>query len=707
MAAKLNSAVKKGDLKLVQQLLEDGADINAKVECGWTPLHSAVQRKSEEIVNFLLENGADPLARKDNGATPFILAGVIGNVKLLKLFLDKGSCINEYDINGFTAFMEAACYGHKEALEFLYQNGADPNQRREVDEIKKAVKKGGATALMDAASHGHFALVKILVEEMGADVNICDNQDGNALIHALSEDKGRKGREDSALFLLKNKIDANKRDVNGKTVLILAVERESLDLVEAILKLDEVDLDDADENNETALHVAVEKKNKDISKLLCEKGARVDDDVLDIARRNYQTDMIELLQKYQSEDTPRQPEIYKEFSSNRWKSKLQKLNQMHRPMIGKLKIFQYQDLWIQKTTQGGVYLGFYDGKEVAVKVFWKAAENAKREKACLEKCQTSKYLVKFCGSEERKSCLYLCLSLCEKNLQEYFKEESNATMESKKILKIIFEAVNELHAFRFGHQELHPSNILIDVTGKIFLADFDKSREITDDTKYSVISEDLKGLQKLILYVVMRGQWDFEDLPTEYPDTVQENWKEIEDLRRKLEVSDQTPLDDSLLEKLIYHPYFWPKETKYRVLSKIWNEIRAAHATKKDKKVNVLKSKDDIVSALKSEDDPFMDWKTKIDKKVLDSMIFLDKDKGNKKSNKKVKRLYRCGVADLLKLIRNMGEHYSEKDAEVHEIIRDPADYFLNLFPDLTIYVYQRLCNSDYSKYFPNPNNSS
>lgn len=59
----------------------------------------------------------------------------------------------------------------------------------------------------------------------------------------------------------------------------------------------------------------------------------------------------------------------------------------------------------------------------------------------------------------------------------------------------------------------------------------------------------------------MRGQLDFENLPTECPETVKENWKEIEDLRRKLEVSDQTTLDDSLLEMLIYHPYFWPKET--------------------------------------------------------------------------------------------------------------------------------------------------
>uniref|UniRef100_A0A670Y6W1 Ribonuclease L n=1 Tax=Pseudonaja textilis TaxID=8673 RepID=A0A670Y6W1_PSETE len=607
MATELNTAVKNGDLMLVRQLLEDGADINAKVEYGWTPLHSAVQINSKKIVKFLLEKGADPLARKDNGATPFILAGLTGNVKLLKLFLDKGSSINECDINGFTAFMEAACEGKEKALRFLYKRGADVNQRREVDENKKAVKKGGATALMDAAKHGHFALVKILIKKMGADINICDNRDGNALIHALSEEENwNKSRQKLALFLLKNNIDAKKRDVKGKTVLILAVERESLALVKAILKLDEVDLDDADENNETALHVAVKKKNIAIAKLLCEKRARVDNDVLDIARRTYQDKMIKLLQKYKSPDSPRQPEEIlrrncQEFSSNRWKSKLQKLSQMHRPMIGKLKIFEYQDLWIQKTTQGGVYLGFYAGEEVAVKVLWKGSENAQREKMCLEKCRNSKYLVKFRGSEERKAILYLCLTLCEKNLQEYFKEENSTAMESKKILKKIFQAVKELHAFGFGHQELHPSNILIDVTGKIFLADFDKSREITDDTKHSVISEDLQGLQKLILYVVKRGELDFEHLPTECPKTVKEH-KEIEDLRGKLKLPDKTTLADSLLEMLIYHPYFWSKEKKYSALRDIGNEIRTAHATKTN----------GILKALKCEHDPFMDWQEKV-----------------------------------------------------------------------------------------------
>ncbi|XP_067323726.1 2-5A-dependent ribonuclease [Anolis sagrei] len=702
----LNNAVRYGSIETVQQLLKDGRDINSKVKGGWTPLHSAVQRNKEDIVYLLLREGADPQPRKDNGATPFILAGINGNVNLLKLFLEKGSDINECDINGFTAFMEAAWYGKEEALRFLYENGADVNLGRVVDEEKKALNKGGVTALMDAAKQGHVTVVEALVKEMNADVNICDNQGRNALIHAfhLGEDKNwKKDKEDIVLFLLERGADLTKRDESGKTTLILAVERQSQVVVEAILDRNEVDVDDADKNSRTALMIAVETKNYDIARVLCEKGARTDiGNLLEIASQSYNNEkIIELLQQFGSSHIPSQPMVKWTSSSIRWGLQLQDLYGRYRPMIGKLKIFQYQDFRIQRNSQGGVYLGLYDGEAVAVKIFCIDAENAEREKTCLEKCRTSNHLMKFCGWEERKNCLYLCLSLCERTLEEYFKMGDKADMRSNDILKTVFLSVKELHEFGFGHQDLHPSNILIDVTGKIFLADFDKCRKITgDDHKDHIISKDLQDLEKLAVYVAMRGRAQFEDLPTECPIDVDDRM-EIDDLRERLNSLEECiPVCDQL-EHLLQHPYFWSKQMKYRVLRDVGNEsdIKARNTKQHNEDSELLK-------ALNREEHPFMDWTKKINEEFLNCMADPFSERDKKKKNRPKKSYENC-VTDLLKLIRHTGEHLKEKDEQVKDIVGEPADYFLNLFPNLTIYVYRCLYNTQYAKHFPNAQNPS
>ncbi|KAH0618282.1 hypothetical protein JD844_017332 [Phrynosoma platyrhinos] len=638
-AEELNNAVRFGTIETVRQLLEKGTDINSKVSDGWTALHSAVQANKEEIVHLLLEKGADPHVKKDNGATPFIIAGITGNVNLLKIFLEKGADINECDVNGFTAFMEAAWYGMEAALRFLYENGADVNLGRVVDEEKKALNKGGVTALMDAARQGHFTLVKALVKEMNADMNICDNQGRNALIHALlvTEQKGwDRGKEDIALFLLEQGVDVNKRDENGKTTLILAVERQSQAVVVAILERNDVDVDDADKNSRTALMVAVETRNHDIAKMLCERGARTDiGNLLEIASQTYSNGrIITLLQKYGSSPIPSQPRVQWTPTSKRWGSKLQDLYRRYRPMIGKLKIFEYSDFRIQRSSQGGVYLGFYDVEAVAVKIFC-VSENSEREKTCLEKCRTSNHLVKVCGWEQWKACLYLCLTLCEMTLEEYFKVNDNANMKSKDILKTVFMAVNELHGFGFGHQDLHPSNILIDVSGKVFLADFDKSRKITDDQKDCIISEDLQA-----------------KCPEDVADCM-----EIEDLHRSLKLPDKNTQASEQLGHLMNHPYFWNEEMKYMFLTKVGNESDIK--TYKTKHQN---STSEILKALNHEEHPFKGWTTeKVHQEVLDCMggPFQDKKKPNKN-----KRVFEDCVTDLLKLIRDLDAHYSEKSEQ-------------------------------------------
>ncbi len=45
-------------LEIAKLLVEKGADVNAVVENGWTPLHGAAYSGSDGIVQFLVDSGA-------------------------------------------------------------------------------------------------------------------------------------------------------------------------------------------------------------------------------------------------------------------------------------------------------------------------------------------------------------------------------------------------------------------------------------------------------------------------------------------------------------------------------------------------------------------------------------------------------------------------------------------------------------------------
>ncbi|NXH85977.1 RN5A ribonuclease, partial [Edolisoma coerulescens] len=662
--SKLNAAVKNRDKEAVLELLEQGADVNSKVDSGWTPLQTAVQTGEEGLVRLLLDRGASLHARKDNGGTAFTEAGIAGNVDILKLLLERGSNINDQDINGFTAFMEAAWYGKEEALRFLYSRGAEVNLRRVTSEEKARLHKGGATALMDACRECHFSAVKILVQEMGADVNICDNRDRNALIHALKKGSDKK-RYDSAVsivrFLLEHGVDVKSKDECGKTALILAVEMESPELVTALLKKDEIDIDDADEEGNTALMVAVEKGDCNIAKLLCEKGARTDDgNLIAVARRNRSLSMENLLREHKAKFVPETPRAW-EPNSKRWRAQLKKLDQMYRPMIGKLKIFPY----IQQRIQDGIYLGLHGGTEVAVRIT-RSAEGDE-EKRFFEQCSHCEHLLKLFQSEKEKGCMYLCFPLWEKNLQEHL-QDPEGQKDYKAALKMIFQALRELHSLRFAHQDLQPGNFVIDLGGKIYLADFSNKRRLIEGQE-ELVNSDLEASSLrinlwLVLYVLTGGrkplqQVGIKDLAPNSPD-----YTEALDLVQSLSSHDERGL-----EGLSKHPYFWSSQSRFNFLKSIWNQIKDIQNRK-----SIFQGPNVTKTIF-----PYPQWTRKIDKDILDVME-------NPRNAKPFK--YSNDVTGLLRLMRNMDEH---KDEGISNKIGDYAEYFLKVFPKLTIYVYNSL----------------
>ena len=170
-ASTLPLAACMGDLGRMKALVEQGADVNAKDEFGWTPLYWAASTGQTAAAEFLVAQGADVQAKTKDEATPLHQAASAGEVRLVELLISKGAGVNVQDTQGNTPLHRAVGSGHKALVELLISKGAGVNVQ----------DKGGITPLHRAVGgSGHKALVEFLIAR-GADANIRDNQGRTAL----------------------------------------------------------------------------------------------------------------------------------------------------------------------------------------------------------------------------------------------------------------------------------------------------------------------------------------------------------------------------------------------------------------------------------------------------------------------------------------------------------------------------------------------
>lgn len=155
-AEPIHEAAFDGNAELVEQLLSEGADVNAPDPTG-TPLQWALFAGQEEVARVLLEHGADPNVEGEAGA-PLQMAISGGNAEMVELLLDHGA--NPNVGHRSTPLVAAARIGSLEIIKLLLQNDADPNFST-ID---------GTTGLHEAAGKGALDIVELLVEQ-GADVN--------------------------------------------------------------------------------------------------------------------------------------------------------------------------------------------------------------------------------------------------------------------------------------------------------------------------------------------------------------------------------------------------------------------------------------------------------------------------------------------------------------------------------------------------------
>ncbi|KAL8833668.1 MAG: hypothetical protein Q9176_007869 [Flavoplaca citrina] len=105
---------------MVMLLLQNGADVTAQSDGGWTPLHNAAEKGHEDVALLLLEGTADVNATTSSGMTPLHWSARNGHTDLVKLLLRQpGIRVHRKDSFEETPMLGAAQNGHIDIARLL------------------------------------------------------------------------------------------------------------------------------------------------------------------------------------------------------------------------------------------------------------------------------------------------------------------------------------------------------------------------------------------------------------------------------------------------------------------------------------------------------------------------------------------------------------------------------------------------------------
>lgn len=162
--------VRAGRPEAVKLFLSAGMSPDVQ-DYGYTPLLEAARRGDRETALELIESGADINAKDPYGVTALMFSLIAGSTDVALRLLEKGAEVNSRDVDGRTALLEGLTSENEmpwEIVEALVRKGADVNIRL----------AGGLTPLMIAVS-GNPRVVRLLVKA-GAEVNAQDDSGAGA-----------------------------------------------------------------------------------------------------------------------------------------------------------------------------------------------------------------------------------------------------------------------------------------------------------------------------------------------------------------------------------------------------------------------------------------------------------------------------------------------------------------------------------------------
>jgi ankyrin repeat protein len=265
----LSHAAENGHVQAIRLLLKAGAKPDEAIGTGYedsrkTAMMNAAAKGQAESAQVLLAAGANPLAKDRKGRTVMHYAAEGGSAEIIRFLVKQGAKVDLKDRASSSPLMEAAGNGHVSAVEALLESGANVN----------LLSRDGFTPLWHACSNGHAAVVRVLLRG-GANPN--PPPPGIPPLDAAASG----GHQEIVELLLPKAAKGQNRKVGKVTAkpdgaaLISAIMSGQTKIVRSLLDAGADPNSTMDDSPFTALMTAVRVGSLELAEMLLQAGAEV------------------------------------------------------------------------------------------------------------------------------------------------------------------------------------------------------------------------------------------------------------------------------------------------------------------------------------------------------------------------------------------------------------------------------------------------